>query len=301
MRTLPAAIAAVCLCACTPASDLGQILPDDRLLIDEGELSGLARSVGEPSEFYQMTYDTTSEVNSGINDVLSMVEMITSFDPSWSNPEQDTALWGPWLDDGFHGQLWVTESSDGYAWAVELRPEGTSEDEWTAVVAGAVDPGASEASSTGSFVLDFTAIEQMGAGDGVVGAMAVEYDLFEAGAEATVFFGDISEDGSIPQDAGLHYSHEAGQGGQMDLAITEDVSDPANGVLELLVIRSRWISDGSGRADALVTEGDLGALTFTATECWDASHSVVFEENNYDFVRDGDEDLCAFSEASFSE
>lgn len=302
MRTL-SLLALTLSAACTtgPADQARGILPDDRLLIDEAGFSDLARGVGQPSESYALTRDITREVNGGLGEVLALVDEIASFDPSWSDDES-LALWGPWLDDGIYGQMWVqgTEAT-GYTWAIEIRPEGSAEDAWQAALAGEVDAGSTEITSSGRFAMDFTVLESMGAGDGTTGGMSAEYELRADGAAATVAFGEISSDGSIPQDAAYRYDHTRGEGGSMDVAITEDVSDPANGVLELLIIRSRWDADGAGRADAIVTEGDLGALTFTESDCWDASHQSVYLENNYELLREGDESACAFGEASFPE
>ena len=70
---------------------------------------------------------------------------------------------------------------------------------------------------------------------------------------------------------------------------------------ETHIIRTRWNPAGAGRADAYLTEGDLGALVYNATECWDESATVVFYEENFQFLRNGDESACAFSEPSWNE
>ena len=302
MRTL-VALAPLALVACLPAADgYRDILPDDRLLIEEADLGALARSVGEKSEYAQLTRQITREINGGVGEVLALVDEISSYTPTWTDQAQDTALWGPWLEDGVHGQMWVQRAADdAYTWAIEIRPEGSAEDAWVPVLAGEVDAGATALASSGRFVMDFTAIRANGGEDDITGEMAVEYGIREDGAAATVFFGDISEDGAIPVDAGYHFEHEQGVGGQMDVVIEDDVSDPVNGVLETVLLRSRWQTGAGGRADAYVTGGDLGALTYTETECWSAGQSVVFHENNYDLAREGDEADCVFADPSFSD
>ena len=302
MRTL-IALAPLTLAACLPpAGSYGDILPDDRLLIDEADVSELARSVGDRSEYAQLTREITGEINGGIGEVLGLVDEISSYPPTWADEDQDTALWGPWLDDGIHGQMWVQRhADDAYTWAIEIRPEGSAEDAWVPVLAGEVDPGATDLASRGRFYMDFTAIRDNGGEDDITGEMAVDYEILETGAAATVYFGDISEDGAIPADGGYYFEHERGVGGMMDVAVESDVSDPANGVLETVILRSRWAGGSGGRTDAYVTGGDLGALTYTETECWDAGHGVVFHENNYELTREGDEADCAFTEPSFNE
>lgn len=300
MRTLTLTLVLVLSACSTPADTYSEVLPDDRLLITDFDTNALARGIGEPSDYYELTRQTVSDVNTGVGEVLRLLETITSYDPTWTD-ESSTALWGPWLDGGVYGQLWVKQDADeSYSWAIELRPEDSSEEDWVGAVAGHIDPGASETESAGYFVLDFTAIDSVGAGDGETGEFGCRYDIREKGAAVEAAFGDISEDGSLPQDGVYRYEHTIGVGGQMDVAVEQDLDDP-NGVLELLFIRSRWVTGGAGRADAAVTGGDLGALTYTETDCWDEAHQTVFFENNYELVSEGDESLCAFSEASYSE
>lgn len=298
IHLLPLLLAA---CVTGPADRFREILPDDRLEIDEAAFDTLARSVGDDSAYYGLTRDLTREINGGVRDVLALVDEITAFQPSWTDGGT-RALWGPWLDDGFHGQLWVLERADSsWEWAVEIRPEGSSEDAWAAVVAGEVDAGSTALHSTGRFLVDFTGIDAQGAGDGETGAMWADYELLADGAIATVAFGDFAEGDAVPADAGYRYEHTRGEGGLMDLAWETNVDDTAPETLELALVRSRWDAAGAGRADAYVTGGDLGALTFAETECWDAVHDVVYFSSNWSLEEVGDVEGCAFAEPSFAE
>lgn len=285
----------------TPADTYRSILPDDRLLIDGFDDASVMRGVGEASDYYGLTRQVVTDTNTSIGDVLGLVNEITSFDPTWTDDES-TALWGPWLDSGLYGQLWVTHAAnDDYDWAIEFRPEDSDEDAWVPVLAGHVDAGSDDTHSTGWFGLDFTAADSMDASDEMTGQLACQYELQPDGAVATVGYGQISEDGSVPQDGAVHYEHTIGEGGLMDVALTQDISDPANGTLELTIVRSRWDGTGAGRADAYVTQGDLGPLTYTETDCWDAGHATVYLENNFELIKDGDAAKCAFAEPSFNE
>jgi hypothetical protein len=298
--TLFALVLAVSACA-TPSAEYRAVLPDDRLLIEGFEDGALERGLGETSDYYVLTRQVTGDINGGIGEVLGLIDAITAFDPTWTD-ETSTALWGPWLDDGVYGRLWVAKDDAGaYGWAIEVRPETSTEEDWKGVLAGEVAAGADELQSAGWFVMDLTAIEDAGAGDGTTGAVGCEYELFEDGASARVAFGDIVEDGSVPEDGAYRFEHTRGEGGLMDLAVTGDVSDPANGTSELLIVRSRWTGEGAGRSDATVTGGDLGPLVYTESDCWDTGHRTVFFENNFELVSEGDPSQCAFAEPSFND
>ncbi|MEZ4235860.1 MAG: hypothetical protein R3F59_06795 [Myxococcota bacterium] len=236
-----------------------------------------------------------------MGEVLGLVDAITDFDPTWTD-QTSTALWGPWQDEGgVYGRMWLTDTEAGYDWAIELQADATDDDGWSPVLVGHVDPGAEESHSKGWFAMDFDAIEAVGAGDGTTGGVACEYELLEDGASARLAFGDVSDDGSVPEDGAYRWEHTRGEGGLMDVAVAGDVTEPPNGTTELLIVRSRWNGEGAGRADATVTGGDLGALAYTESDCWDAGHTTTFFENNFELTSQGDPASCAFAEPSFND
>ena len=66
---------------------------------------------------------------------------------------------------------------------------------------------------------------------------------------------------------------------------------------EQITLRSRWQSNGRGRADARLTGGDL-ATTAIASECWDGSFRRTFYTDNVNFApAEGDVANCAFGTA----
>jgi hypothetical protein len=79
-----------------------------------------------------------------------------------------------------------------------------------------------------------------------------------------------------------------------------DINGNAGGgtALETLTLRSRWLDNGSGRADARIAGGDLGALQATASECWDTMFRRVFYTDSAGFAStEGLQTSCAFATA----
>ena len=300
---LPILALSVMTAACEPEADpFLDVLPDERLLVEQNaDASQLMRSLGDPSHYAVLTANLIDESNAWIGEVLAMVDAITDFPPTFADDSQSTVLWGPWLDNGTYGQLWVQEQDDGsYVWAIEVRPEDSADDAWTPVLGGEVDAGATDTASTGRFGIDLTAISAADGGD-TTGQLAVDYALRESGATTTVYVGELSEGDAIPADAATHFDYDEGVGGTMDVIIHADVSEPSNGSEETAIIRTRWTADGEGRGDAYLTGGDLGGLTYTETECWGGSQGVVFYQNNFLLEMEGEESACVFEEPSFNE
>ena len=79
-----------------------------------------------------------------------------------------------------------------------------------------------------------------------------------------------------------------------------DILGDAGGgpALEQVTLRSRWEANGSGRADARVAGGDLGATQAIASECWGTSFQRTFYTDNASFApTEGDPATCAFATA----
>lgn len=285
-----------------PGDDYTAVLPDERIQLDMPTDMGGARSVGQISEAYLIGLDATQSVNGGIGEILEGIEEITSFDPTWSSDDEDRALWGPWEnDDATLARLWIEHdaATDAYSWALDIGPYTANEADWVSVIAGEIEPGATEDASVGRIAIDFTAIDDMGTGDGERGTFRTEYEIRPDGATVQVAFDQFTDGVEPPVDALYSYDQTIGVGGHLDLAYEDEQT--GFGSLETVIMRMRWNADGAGRGDAIVTDGDLGPLIYHATECWDAAKISVFEENNFDMYRAGDEAQCAYGEAVFPE
>ncbi len=289
-------------CGSSLGDDLADVLPDDRIAINMPVENTAAKTTGAEkqwSDLYLLTAEVTEDVNGLITVVLYTVSTIArELEPTTVDEDTQTATWGPWGGEGLdptEGQLIVQKHDDDtFTWAIQMWPKG---DDAAAidVVAGQVDAGATRDANTGRFAIDFTAIHELDPTEEATGLFAVDYGIDAAGAHADVAFEDFG--GSINAVYFFDQSHQGG--GHMDLAVQGDWDD-AGSLEELLSIRSRWASDGTGRSDAYAQGGDLGEFVGERTECWDSTFDMVYRTDNYsDDPIIGDESECAFDQAEF--
>ena len=273
------------------------MLPDDRILVD---MEAARRAAGDESQLRAESLQVAGDVNGFIDDVLTDIGGITEFEPTWGNEEETQALWGPWTDDGIDGALYVQlMDDDSYEWALIAKPEGAGEEDWAPLVAGIVDPGATDTTGSGTFVVDFDAITALSSEPGGTGLFVSTYDVRENKVDATAAFEAFAENAGDPTvDAVYRYGTDR-TGGYMDLAYEADATD--GGALETYILRARWVKGGAGRGDAYVTGGDLGPLVYQASECWDQGGTVVYDEDNYALTTTGNVDDCVFAEAQWNE
>lgn len=306
LLTVPAA-AVLVLAACQPvptADEYASILPDERVAVNLPAPEAGARAQGELSELYALTANTTDDVNGMIAGILVAVDTVTEFPATWSDTEENTAVWGPWMDalDPVATMLWVHHDveTDEYEWAIAQRPRAsTSDEDWVAVIVGHVNAGATEAISSGSFAIDFSAASAVNPLETASGAFYTEYDIRADGVSAVAAFEGFSEGGDA-LDAGYSYEQTFGGDGAMDLVAKGDIHESGSAE-ETIVVRSRWMSTGAGRSDAYITEGDLGDVVATASDCWDTSFLSTYWIDSWGGESYGDVATCAFAEPEFNE
>ncbi len=293
-------------CFMLPDSELSEVLPDDRIQINMPVASDYAKDdTREWSTFYLWTAEVTEDVNLMTGTVLYWVDTITaSYPPSYTNAERHEAVWGPWNDgplDPTETQLRVQHDveTDAYTWGFEQWNKDQDYTDAVAVIDGEIDPGATRDVSTGRFIVDFTAINELDPTEQATGLFAVEYDIGLEGVSGTAAFTDF---GPLGFDAAYAYEQTFGGEGSMDLLLESDL-DPAmgTGLDELLIMHSRWMPDGSGRADVMVTGGDLGDSVGYATECWSSSFEAVYYHEAHTGLEEGDASLCAYGDAEYTD
>lgn len=302
-------------CGWTPASSPygDDVLPTEdkvRINLPIDDASAKDATTGEWARYYVVTRTVTENVNGMITFVLGTVAYVTTLQPTWSDSEENTAIWGPYSDSGLdpvETGLWVREEDDGsYSWAIfQVERGGDVETESIPIVAGVVDPGATSEDASGQFVIDFTTASELDPAVRLTGTFAVEYAYDAEGVAAVVMAEQYGYLGGELYDAIYAYDEDYAGAGEMDLAWLDDVN--ATGTDEILAMKTRWESTGDGRSDAVVTGGDLGVDAVYASECWASDFVTSYWTDTlgmYEAV--GDESVCAYaeqelpSEASFT-
>jgi hypothetical protein len=311
-KLAPLALAAAALAigaGCEPQTEAGpgsdayrSALPDQRVMVNMPTDDG-ARAIGQTADSYVWTRNATQTVNGLIGFVLTTVDTITDYEPTYSSAD-DEYFWGPWNDGGLDPNetgLWVKydATADQYAWAIVQRPKESTDDEaWVPIVGGEATPGDTEDTGSGSFAIDFDAIAALNPAETQRGVFASSYTLTADGVEAEAAFEGFGDDGGEMHDGLYRYDQDLAGAGSMDLAVTEDFADGS--AQETIVLRTRWQADGQGRGDMVVFGGDLGELVVAGSQCWDSAFDSVYEMNNL-FLDEGDESLCAFAAAEWND
>jgi hypothetical protein len=266
-------------------------------------------ALGQLADYYVITRNVTRDFNAGAAFVLILVHAIVQFPPT--SVDGDTYTWG---GDGTSGpldpadyRLVVTDNLDGsYDWNLDGKSKLVAGAEFVTVIAGNAVQGREPHRGTGSFFIDFDAAEEVNPIDNDArGRVDVAYDL--ENTDGTQGFIDmhietteLDENGVMqPVSADYHYAENADRSGDFQFAIHGDLDEDGGTMFEDATIRSRWLTDGSGRADIAISGGDLGDLDVTASECWDGSFGRVYYSDSMEWApTEGDSADCAIADAA---
>jgi hypothetical protein len=254
------------------------------------------RSIGQLAEYYVATRGVTLTFNVGTAWVLVLIHSIVQFPVT--SVDGDTYTWGPSSGalDPSEYKLDVVDVGDGtYTYQLSGRNKTAANAQFEVVIEGIADPRPGELRGNGSFRVDFDAghrVNPVDSGD-ARGTVDVQYDLAARHLDLDIATTDAA---GKPVTATYAYDETADGGGNMTFDVDGDAGGGA--ALEQLVLRSRWLATGAGRADARVTGGDVGTVQVTASECWDTRFGRVFYADSASFApAEGSESACAFQTA----
>ena len=282
-------------------------VPDDGGSMQQG--LHVAQSDEEtPARFYQDTLRTAEETNQGIFSLLDLVDALVALEPSVR--EEDRRIWGPLpVSEGLELALLVdrvrtatvvkftststpTETDQLFTYALMGRPPGTGDAGWVPLFGGQSVPDASDRQGTGNMAVDLDAIRALDPTSDGAGLIFVAYDT-RFGETAIDLALDTVRRGPFMARAAWAYRDDGLGGGRFVFFLVEDLID-TTAAEEILGVAARWLPSGRGRADVVVTEGDVPSF-YLASECWDDGFERVYLDSNIpspDFMRVGAVGAC---------
>ena len=296
--SLLAATAAMSLVACikqdeAPAELRGAIPTADQVKIKLPSSS--ARSVGQLADWYVATRNVTRMFNGGAGWVLVLIHTIVEYPVT--SVSGDTYTWGPWSDalDPAEYKLDVRAVGDGtYEYQLSGRSKLVLASSFEVIIDGKADPRLGELKGNGDFLIDFDAgrrVNPIDAGDSK-GQVDVHYDLSARHLDLGIM---STNDQGEPVMADYAYNETLDGGG--DMVFNVDGNAGGTTAQEHITLRSRWQSNGMGRADARMAGGDLAAGAI-ASECWDGQFRRTYYTDSVNFApTEGAVANCAFGTA----
>ncbi|HEY4183891.1 MAG TPA: hypothetical protein VGP07_02435 [Polyangia bacterium] len=269
--------------------------------------------LGDQAEFYRFTRDITATINAGTVAVLTIVKTVTNYPPT--SVAKDMAVWGPYTEPLSPNtwRLTVNRVEKGqFHYVLEGKAKTAADAAFVTVLSGnhtQADATAHRRDNvpdygSGDFLVDWNASQTLPEHDKNVGTAAFTYSRTSPTSvvDIGVTFTQVKDDVTgMLIDAVYAYSATPGMGGAFDFKLTKDFIT-TTAALETMSVHSRWMETGAGRADTMISGGDLAATQATVNECWDSNFLSVYFTNSYGDPAKmwGAETSCAFTPAMYS-
>ncbi|MBI4816193.1 MAG: hypothetical protein HY791_08045 [Deltaproteobacteria bacterium] len=258
--------------------------------------------VGGPADFYTHSYYASRQVNGFAGHVVRAIQDVASHTPTQNDGH--VAVWGPFSANGepVEYKLTVAEEGDRFDWVAEIKHK--SADQFSAMAAGSFVPGLPE-EGMGWFAVDFEVIREANPAEGHRGQIAYSFERTSEGLAVRAFAREEQNGQNL--EAGYAYGRGPDGSGFVMFSVPENFKESGDlgmedtGAKERMLIHTRWTTIGAGRADVLVSEGDLGGHAVVGTQCWNDRYASTFEAMSFDGslqAADGDPSGCAEPEAS---
>ncbi len=282
-----------------------------RIDVEQGVANAL---VGAPSEFYELLVTSAEDTNQGVANILDFVDSIGAGYPATTR-EPNLRVWGPVRNidgDGNTIRFEVRREGETFRYCLhvardsEVTGEPTCDDVpggfgMVAVLYGEYRPrtvGGGARQSDGVTTLDHEGAFLRGIGFSR-GKLSFTHAYSEEGdTKSIALTAEVPQIGLQPAVRAA-YSYDRDVDGRVlfSLDTPGDFIDTTR-IPEDLQIDACWREGGSGRANVVVSGGDLlGFSPATALECWDASVARTYASFEFpDFpafnVNEGDVAAC---------
>ncbi len=275
--------------------DFQAALPEQSDLV--AKLPAQSLTTADSAEYYRTTRDVVVLFNGVMNGFLGLVDYVRAYPPT--RRDGDVRIWGPFPADAhptWQLRMEMTRVSDPsvalfgfhFDYHLDVRQKQSGDANWLVLFSGVFRPGGSARQGEGRMKLDTRAARGVGYPlDGLDKLEQLDVTYRTGQFPMTVDLTLINIPGSETPGAAYQYREQADGSGEMLFAFRTSNS--------LLLVQSRWLGSGAGRADVKVLEGGRLATGLKGTDCWAIDTRATFVRRDWEpAARQGDEATCVY-------
>ncbi|MBK8011132.1 MAG: hypothetical protein IPK13_07255 [Deltaproteobacteria bacterium] len=239
--------------------------------------------------YYLDAKQGAERINQDILSPLEVIDRISEVEPTFREDDQRT--WGPIPAASgsmllsvervrtatvFEGTSTSTAVSvdEFFRYSIIAAPRGA--ETWTPILWGVFAPVEAPDQGLGVLYVDFSAIRLVDPDSADEGVYITAYDTRPQQRTLEVLW---SLRTLADPDVAYRY-HRDDIGGRGEFVFVNEVDVDQRGKRETVTTVARWLALGPGRADVIISDGDLGPFVGWARECWDAAFLRTYFESN---------------------
>ena len=316
MKPITPMLVALALWGCGAQVDFKQGVPTQEMVSvntipqkgtgQMGAGQGQQALLGDPSDSVALTRGATAAVNGATLWILGSLKAVT--DHPATSVQGEKAVWGPFTPELSPTTWKLTVARSGgrsFNYMLEGKQKSQPDTAYQTVLSGTHEATGVVGYGSGNFRIDWQSAAAVGGQTGQTASDAeVKYSHTSASAPTTVDveFQAIQSGSSTPTTyATYHYKSTPNVGGEFsfgtDIVAWWDPSSPT----DHWSIKSRWQTNGAGRADATLTGPNLSTPA-TQNECWDQNFASQYMYNSADSSkRWGSASSCVYANAEYAQ
>ncbi|HET6150626.1 MAG TPA: hypothetical protein VFH68_24010 [Polyangia bacterium] len=235
-----------------------------------------ALMLGETAEYYRLTRNVSLIFNGITEAFLGLIDTIRALPPTTRQPNR--RIWGPVpaKQEGWMVRMVMDRAGTTFTYDLEFQPV-SDPGGWLRLIHGTYAVTSGVRHGVGQIGIDTKPLRAAGAdpGLGFLDYLTVDYTTSSFPIDVKLTFANFDNPLKPSDPKAGHYEYAVQSNGQGALSydfFNDSIPGP---VLDELLVTSRWLGTGEGRADLQVVSGDafVGA---EATECWDRSFRAVY-------------------------
>lgn len=261
---------------------------------------------GPHSKWYGFTRAVRGGVNAVTAAVLGSAWVIVHTEPT--SVQNGEATWGPYSDalEPVTYRFRVLRVADAeYDYVLEGRPKtSSSEGDYRALLSGHGYGKRHELHGEGEFTIDLEVareLDPLAHGDDSGSVHVVHHlphDARDGDFLPRTIVAEVTPNPAFdPESFSVTSKADEDGSGSLHVAASADVDERKDTELEDVVVDSRFRADGAGRAEIVISGGDVPADpgSVRAVECWGADFMRSYYSDSLEFEpTEGDESACAY-------
>ncbi|MCB9654048.1 MAG: hypothetical protein H6729_07975 [Deltaproteobacteria bacterium] len=251
--------------------------------------SNLSDEPRPSAKYYIDARESAERVNRDVLSPLDIIDRIAQIEPTLR--EEDRRTWGPipaengslllsiervYTSTVFEGTSTSTAVAvdQFYRYSIVAAPRGV--ETWTAILWGVFAPVEAPDQGLGVLYVDLSAVRLVDPSSTDEGVYITAYDTRPNQRTLEVLWSRRSI--ADPEVAYRYHRDDLTEQGEFIFVGKDDVDQ--RGEDETVVTFARWLASGPGRADVVISGGDLGTYIGWARECWDDAFLRTYFESN---------------------
>ena len=237
-----------------------------------------ALTLGDTAEYYRLTRNVSMIFN-GITDAfLGLIDTIRAFPPTTRHPNQ--RIWGPFpakKQPGWMIRMLMERKDATFTYWLEFQPASDPSSEWLWLIRGSYAATGGVRRGQGQITVDTSALRAAGVDPdlGFLDHLTVDYTTSEFPIDVQLTFMSFANPMKPDDPTQGRYEYAVQSNGQGALTYDYFANVIPGPAIDEVLVTSRWLGTGEGRADLQVVSGDA-AVGAQATECWNRLFLSVY-------------------------